>query len=91
MQGRRGRLDTATNDITLSGDVRVQDADYTLATEKLDYDQARRRIHIPVPATITGASLTLTADAMTVDLEGETARLEGSVKGVFHGNQALPF
>lgn len=91
VRGRRGRLDTATNDITLSGEVVVQDADYTLSAERLDYDQARRRIRIPVPVTITGASLRLTAGRMTVELESEIARLEGSVKGVFHGNQALPF
>jgi len=91
VQGHRGRLNTVTNDIEIAGDVVVQDADYTLNTEELAYDQARRRIRIPVPVTITGRSLELQADAMRVDLESETAHLEGSVKGVFRGNQTLPF
>ena len=91
VQGRRAWLNTATNDIEIAGDVLVEDAAYTLAAERLAYDQARRRISIPVPVTITGQSLALQADTMTVDLKSETALLEGSVKGVFRGNQALPF
>jgi LPS export ABC transporter protein LptC len=91
VKGRHGRLDTETNDIEISGAVVVKDADYELTTERLFYDQARRRIRVPVPLSIAGPSLDLQADQMSIDLESEIALLKGSVKGVFSGNQALPF
>lgn len=83
--GRQGRLDTVTNDIQLSGDVVVQDADYELTTERLRYDQEDRTIHVPVPVRVEGKAFTVQAEAMTVDLETETARFAGAVEGVFRG------
>lgn len=87
VKGRRGQLDTGTNDIEISGDVVVSDADYELVAEKLIYDQAEGRVRIPVAVRIRGQAFTFRADAMTVDLETETAHLEGSVEGVISGNQ----
>lgn len=89
--GNQGRLDTASNDIEVSGEVVIRNAEYELTTQKLHYDQAQRRIRIPVPVNIRGRSLALQADTMTIDLESESAHLEGSVKGVFSGKHASPF
>ena len=85
VKGQKGRLKTDTNDITVSGDVTVEDADYKLTAQQIEYDHVDRKIDIPVPVTITGQGIELHADQMTVDLSSETALLEGAVKGVFRG------
>jgi LPS export ABC transporter protein LptC len=85
VKGRQGRLKTNTNDITISGDVTVEEADYKLAAQEIRYDNGQRQIDIPVPVTITGRGIELHADRMTVDLSSETALLEGAVNGVFRG------
>ena len=85
VKGRKGRLKTDTNDITVSGDVTVEDADYKLTAQQIEYNHVDRKIDIPVPVTITGKGIELHADQMTVDLSSETALLEGAVKGVFRG------
>jgi LPS export ABC transporter protein LptC len=85
VKGQKGRLKTDTNDITVSGDVTVEDADYKLTAQQIQYDHVDRKVDIPVPVTITGQGIELHADQMTVDLASETALLEGAVKGVFRG------
>lgn len=85
VKGRQGRLDTETNDIEISGDVIVQDAEYQLAAETIVYDHVHRKINVPVPVKITGQTFELRASAMTVDLGAETALLKGAVKGTFSG------
>jgi LPS export ABC transporter protein LptC len=86
VKGQQGRLKTDTNDIQISGDVIVRDADYALAAEKLNYDHVHRKIDIAVPVKITGRTFELQANQMTVDLSSETALLRGAVNGLFHGN-----
>ena len=85
VKGREGHLRTDTNNITISGDVTVEEANYKLATQEIRYDNGHRQIDIPVPVTITGQSIELHADRMTVDLASETALLQGAVNGVFRG------
>ena len=85
VKGRQGRLKTDTNDITISGDVTVEEDDYQLAAQEIRYDNGQRQIDIPVPVTITGRGLVLHADRMTVDLTSETALMKGAVNGVFRG------
>ena len=85
VKGRQGRLRTDTNNITITGDVTVEEADYKLAAQEIRYDNGRRKIDIPVPVTITGRGIELHADRMTVDLSSETALLKGAVNGVFRG------
>ena len=85
VKGGQGRLKTDTNDITIFGDVTVEDADYKLAAQEIRYYNGQRQIDIPVPVTITGRGIELHADRMTVDLSSETALLEGAVNGVFRG------
>jgi len=85
VKGQRGTLRTDTNDITISGDVTVEEADYKLAAQEIRYNSNQRQINIPVPVTITGTGIKLHADRMTVDLSSETAFLKGAVNGVFRG------
>jgi len=91
VKGRQGQLDTETNDIEISGNVIVQDADYQLAAETIFYDHVNRKINVPVPVTITGQAFKLQADTMTVDLGSETAVLKGKVKGTFREENASLF
>ena len=85
VKGRQGRLQTDTNDITVSGDVTVEEANYKLAAQEIRYDHGHRQIDIPVPVAITGRGIELHADRMSVDLSSETALLKGAVNGVFRG------
>ena len=91
VKGRQGRLDTETNDIEISGDVIVKDAEYQLAAEILLYDHVHRKINIPVPVKIMGQTFELQAREMTVDLESETAFFKGAVRGVFSGDNTSMF
>jgi len=91
VKGRQGRLDTATNDIEISGDVIVKDAEYQLAAESIFYDHVHRKINVPVPVKITGQTFELLANEMTADIESETALLKGAVKGTFSGDNTSLF
>jgi len=91
VKGRQGRLDTETNDIEISGNVIVQDADYQLEAETILYDHVNRKINVPVPVTITGQAFKLQGDTMSVDLASETAVLKGMVKGTFSEENASLF
>jgi LPS export ABC transporter protein LptC len=85
VKGQQGSLRTDTNDITVSGDVTVEEEDFKLAAQEIRYDNKHQQIDIPVPVTITGPGIKLHADRMTVDLSSETALLKGAVNGVFRG------
>jgi lipopolysaccharide export system protein LptC len=85
VKGQAGQLDTQTNDIAISGNVVVQDADYRLEAESILYDHAQRTISIPVPVTISGKTFKLAGRKMDVDLTSETAHLSGAVEGIFSG------
>lgn len=89
VKGRQGRLETQTNNIDISGDVTVRDADYRLETQTLLYDHGQRKIHVPVPVKISGQAFELQAEKMTVDLATEAAVMEGSVKGLFREDKTV--
>lgn len=91
LKGRQGRLDTATNNIEISGDVVVKDDTYQLAAESIFYDHLQRKFIVPVPVKITGQTFELQAREMTVDLASETALLKGAVKGTFSGENTSIF
>ncbi len=89
VKGRQGSLDTQTNNIEISGDVIVRDADYQLEAQTLFYDHGQRKLNVPVPVKISGQAFELHADKMTVDLASETAVLEGAVKGSFSEDNTI--
>ena len=78
----KGVLKTVTNDIGVSGNVIVENGDYRLKTEKLFYKHDKQLITSNVPVKITGDSLDLAADSMSLDLNTKMTVLKGNVKGI---------
>jgi LPS export ABC transporter protein LptC len=80
VEASQGALDTAANDIEVSGDVVVSNQDYTLTTSKLRYAHQRQLISTDVPVQLTDHGSRLQADAMVYDLKGSRVEFKGSVK-----------
>jgi LPS export ABC transporter protein LptC len=78
---KTGILNTRSNDIQVRGNVKVLNDRYTLATEALSYKHGDRKMETEVPVIITGGEMDLRADAMTYDLDNNTARFRGHVVG----------
>jgi len=79
-----GVLNTESNDIEVSGDVTVENEEYTLTTASLHYRHDTRTISSDHPVTIerkTGGRLS--ADALSFDLNTNRVLMEGNVTGVF--------
>lgn len=82
----KGVLDSKTNDMRLSGNILAEISDYLLATESLNYQHHSRIIEINTPVNIRGPLMTLTADAMTYDINKATMQCNGNVSGSFVEN-----
>jgi len=79
-----GLLNTESNDIQVSGDVKVQNEAYTLDTTTLQYRHEQRIIFSNAPVFIKRKiGGRLTADALRLDLNINQLLLEGNVKGEF--------
>jgi len=89
LKADRGILKIASNDIEVSGNVVLQNQEYRLVTEKLNYSHARRELHSNVPATIISATTQLSANSMAFDLNSKILTLEGSVETVINKDFAL--
>jgi lipopolysaccharide export system protein LptC len=91
LEGQEGSIDTASNDMRVTGNVRVKKGDYTLLTERIDYDHLTRQIASQAPVRILGPGFELQAQAMQVDLTKETAVFTGAVEGqIDAANHMLP-
>jgi LPS export ABC transporter protein LptC len=80
-----GTLNTETNAMAVSGDVRVRYSGYLMTADHLDYDHSVRRLTTTSGVRIAGNGMDLTAQSMTVDLNAETATFKGEVKGTLNG------
>ena len=79
-----GILDTESNDIKVSGQVKIDNQDYTLKTTNLNYQHEGRIIFTTAPVVIErkiGGQLS--ADTLRLDLKTNKLRLKGNVRGVF--------
>ena len=76
----RGILKTDTNDIAVSGNVVLNNKEYKLLTEKLNYAHDRRVLYSSAPVIITGASAQLAADSISFDLNSNKITMDGSVE-----------
>lgn len=85
----RGILKTGSNDITVSGNVVVNNKEYKLLTEKLNYAHEQRVIYSSVPVRITGASTELVADSLSFDLNSKKITMEGRVEAIIAKNFKL--
>lgn len=84
-----GILNTDSNDIEVSGNVVLENKDYKLLTESLNYVHDKRLLYSKTPATISGTSVRLTADTISFDLNTKELTLEGSVETTLDDNFAL--
>lgn len=82
----QGILDMNTNDIQAEGNVTVKNDDYMIKTQSLHYNNNMRIIFTNVPVKISGESLILTADSMSVNLDTGKTSFTGKVEGIFSGN-----
>jgi LPS export ABC transporter protein LptC len=82
----QGILDMNTNDIQAEGNVTVKNDDYMMKTQSLHYNNNMRIIFTNVPVKISGESLILTADSMSVNLDTGKTSFTGKVEGIFSGN-----
>ena len=85
----RGVLNTASNDIEVSGNVVIKKDTYQLSTDKLNYQNKIRTIFARVPVLITGKDARVTADSASFDLNTKKIRLKGNVDSTVSENSAL--
>ncbi|MCJ8502178.1 LPS export ABC transporter periplasmic protein LptC [Desulfatitalea alkaliphila] len=90
LTAERGVLNTRTNDMEASGNVRVRDDRYTLETEKLIYRHEERLLESDVPVYIHGGAIRLRADTMVYDLNTNQAHFDGHVEGFLYETLAIP-
>jgi lipopolysaccharide export system protein LptC len=81
LEASSGILNTETHSMEASGGVVVRHEGFTLKTEKVSYDHSSRVLATEADVHIEGRGMMLEARRMSVDLEGETARFVGEVKG----------
>jgi LPS export ABC transporter protein LptC len=89
LNAREGVLDTATNDIQVSGEVEIQHQHYTLTGTAFIYTHAAKTLVSRLPVEIRGDRLDLKADSLEVDLDTRQAELAGNVKGRIHESLSL--
>jgi LPS export ABC transporter protein LptC len=85
----RGVLNTASNDIEVSGNVIIKKDTYQLFTDKLNYQNKIRTIFARVPVLITGKDARVTADSASFDLNTKKIRLKGNVDSTVSENSAI--
>jgi len=78
----RGILETVSKDIAVSGNVVLNNKDYKLLTEKLNYAHEQRVLYSSAPVRITGASTQLVADSLSFDLNSNKITMEGRVEAI---------
>ena len=83
MTADRGYLQTDSNDIQVEGNVQVDYGTYHIETMALDYNHESRFLHTDDQVKVSGEFFTLTADAVSVDLNTQKSDFFGNVKGVF--------
>lgn len=81
LTANKGVLKTGSKNMRVSGNVVVENGNYQLKTEKLYYDHKQRIITAQVPVKITGNSIDLAADSMSLDLNTTLTVFQGNVKG----------
>jgi LPS export ABC transporter protein LptC len=84
LTAQKGVLDTETKDIQVSGQVVIQDREYTLTGEAFAYTHAEDRLDSQAPVEIHSKRLILTAQHLMVDLNTHQAELAGHVKGILN-------
>lgn len=82
----QGIVKTDSTDIEVIGNVILQNENYRLESEKLNYHHKKRIIFSKVPVKIISDAFNFVADSMSFDLNTNRTLLEGSVEGTFSEN-----
>ena len=85
----RGILKIDSKDITVSGNVVLNNQEYKLLTDELNYVHDRRVMYSDTPVIITGASARLEADSASFDLNSKKITMDGSVEATIAKNFEL--
>jgi LPS export ABC transporter protein LptC len=79
----QGILETRSNNIAATGNVVINNRDYSMKTEALRYSHDERKLTSDRRVFITGAWADLSADRMHLDLNADTVEFTGRVEGAF--------
>lgn len=86
LTAKSGLVDTATNDIEVTGNVVIENELYQMTTEQIKYSDQARLITSDSPVNLTDGASALAADGMQYDLETNRTRFTGNVAGIFSKN-----
>lgn len=89
LEGKEGTINTDSNDMQVTGNVRIKQDDQSLLTEMIEYNHKTRHLTSPSAVRIVGRNFELRADAMRVDLASETALFTGAVEGKINAANQL--
>ena len=81
MSADRGSVQTDAKNIKVAGNVKVDNGAYRMETSALEYDHQARRLYTDQPVRVSGATFTLSADEVWVDLESRQSEFKGNVRG----------
>ena len=89
LTAKQGILETASNNMTATGNVVVKNEEYILKTENLFYQHKKRIIVTKAPVEITGDLFQLNANSMVYNLNTKKTRFRGKVKGMINEGMSL--
>lgn len=84
-----GTLNTASNNIAVSGNVVIQNQDYKMTTERLKYRHTERLIIAKKRINISSSAGKIAADALRFDLNTNDVELTGDVQSLFLSNRIM--
>lgn len=79
LTGRRGVLNTETQDIEITGSVVVHGKGYEMSTEALSYLHQKRTISSTAPFSLVGGTIRLTGHGMQFDFNSGTLNVQKKV------------
>ncbi|MDO9111467.1 MAG: LPS export ABC transporter periplasmic protein LptC [Desulfatirhabdiaceae bacterium] len=82
----RGVLKTETKDIEVTGQVLLIYSEYTLETEKMNYDHGRRILFSSTPVNIIGNTINISAGSMKYDLTANQTWFQQKVEVLLREN-----
>lgn len=83
---QKGELNTATHDMTFSGNVITKYQTFTMRTDKLHYTKKEHIIHTDLHVRLEKADSLIEADSMMTRLNENKTILTGNVRGTFSEN-----
>jgi len=87
LEGDNGEIFNDTNDITVSGNVKITTSDgYLLRSDSLRYSSEKKVVTTESKVFIKGKGLEIEGIGMSADIERNTALIKRGVKAVLEGN-----